>query len=74
MLHACAVYVGQVFPSNHSEGQGEGPRLINIFLCADHDACVLSPQELYQKLTDYDIRFYMYELLKVRRCIESVFN
>lgn len=23
-------------------------------------------QELYQKLTDYDIRFYMYELLKVR--------
>lgn len=25
----------------------------------------LSPQELYQKLTDYDIRFYMYELLKV---------
>lgn len=27
--------------------------------------CVLPPQELYQKLTDYDIRFYMYELLKV---------
>lgn len=26
----------------------------------------LPPQELYQKLTDYDIRFYMYELLKVR--------
>ena len=25
----------------------------------------LSPQELYQKLTDFDIRFYMYELLKV---------
>uniref|UniRef100_A0A8C6WXA1 non-specific serine/threonine protein kinase n=1 Tax=Neogobius melanostomus TaxID=47308 RepID=A0A8C6WXA1_9GOBI len=24
----------------------------------------LFPQELYQKLTDYDIRFYMYELLK----------
>lgn len=24
------------------------------------------PQELYQKLTDYDIRYYMYELLKVR--------
>lgn len=24
-----------------------------------------SPQELYQKLTDFDIRFYMYELLKV---------
>lgn len=23
------------------------------------------PQELYQKLTDYDIRYYMYELLKV---------
>lgn len=23
-------------------------------------------QELYQKLTDFDIRFYMYELLKVR--------
>lgn len=28
-------------------------------------ACVWL-QELYQKLTDYDIRFYMYELLKVR--------
>lgn len=24
-------------------------------------------QELYQKLTDYDIRYYMYELLKVKR-------
>lgn len=23
------------------------------------------PKELYQKLTDYDIRYYMYELLKV---------
>lgn len=29
-----------------------------------HLVCV-SLQELYQKLTDYDIRFYMYELLKV---------
>lgn len=29
--------------------------------------CVLTVwQELYQKLTDYDIRYYMYELLKVK--------
>ena len=27
---------------------------------------VFFPQQLYQTLTDYDIRFYMYEILKVR--------
>lgn len=37
--------------------------------CADEppQRFLVVPQELYQKLTDYDIRFYMYELLKVKR-------
>lgn len=30
-----------------------------------HKRLHVLPQELYQKLTDYDIRYYMYELLKV---------
>lgn len=30
-----------------------------------HEHLHVLPQELYQKLTDYDIRYYMYELLKV---------
>lgn len=43
--------------------------LLRVFrvLIAHVCLCVtLCSQELYQKLTDYDIRFYMYELLKVR--------
>lgn len=31
-----------------------------------YEGFLFGPQELYQKLTDYDIRYYMYELLKVR--------
>ena len=27
---------------------------------------------LYPRFTDYDVRFYMYELLKVRKIISSV--
>lgn len=39
-------------------------------ICAWFDFVInsffLSLQQLYQTLSDYDIRFYMYEILKVR--------
>ena len=47
----------------------DGQFSLEMFTCAS-----VSWQELYQKLTDYDIRFYMYELLKVRGfTLRSVF-
>lgn len=36
-----------------------------VYIYANNYKFVYFSQQLYQKFTDYDIRFYLYELLKV---------
>lgn len=44
--------------------QGNASPVVCFYLCPGCYSFVISCQQLYQNLTDYDIRYYLYELLK----------